>query len=225
MWTLTCKTHVKVIWSMNTWNDPTVITEMLPPTVSPKSIMKLEFLTEVFIFNLPKIWGSVLGQCSIIWTSVCSKFDDSSIRTGLERSQGLRKSCFSGKSCAHIVFLLFVRSTNSHSGDLRHLRQPASNDKQPFGRSAAPTIWIASAISIFKMYTVCLWLRRLHVLDPVWSRIVPCSRWVCRETEQLSFTKTTHASRKTSEAMLSRARLSLGFMPRELQKTKLRKLS
>jgi hypothetical protein len=168
MWTLTCKTHVKVIWSMNTWNDPTVITEMLPPTVSPKSIMKLEFLTEVFIFNLPKIWGSVLGQCSIIWTSVCSKFDDSSIRTGLERSQGLRKSCFSGKSCAHIVFLLFVRSTNSHSGDLRHLRQPASNDKQPFGRSAAPTIWIASAISIFKMYTVCLWLRRLHVLDPVW---------------------------------------------------------
>ena len=40
-WTMTCKTHVKVTCCMKTWNDPTVITDILPQTIPRKTIIKV----------------------------------------------------------------------------------------------------------------------------------------------------------------------------------------
>ncbi len=56
-WTLTCKTRVKVTLLMKTWNDPTVITNILPQAVSRKTPIEDQFLTEVWnVFFLAKQW-------------------------------------------------------------------------------------------------------------------------------------------------------------------------
>ena len=52
IWTLTCKTRVKVTLLMKTWNDPTVITDILPQAVPHKTVIKVGFGTEVLIFDL-----------------------------------------------------------------------------------------------------------------------------------------------------------------------------
>ena len=54
-WTLTCKTQVKVTLLMKHLNDPTVITDILPQSVSVKTIIKVEFLTNVSISISPKL--------------------------------------------------------------------------------------------------------------------------------------------------------------------------
>ena len=67
-WTLTCKTRVKVTILMKTWNDPTVITVILPQPVSHKTIIKRAFLTKVlkYIFywtstRFQYYWGGLTG--------------------------------------------------------------------------------------------------------------------------------------------------------------------
>ena len=45
--TLTCKTHVKRTFFVKTWNDPTVITGILPQTVPRETIIKVKCLTKV----------------------------------------------------------------------------------------------------------------------------------------------------------------------------------
>ena len=88
--TLTCNTHVKVTFFMKTWNDPAVITDILPQAVSPKPIIKVKLLTKVSKSIVPKVWDSFPGQYSIIWRNSCGKINDNSIRTRWAWSQGSR---------------------------------------------------------------------------------------------------------------------------------------
>ena len=46
-WTLTCKTLIKVTCFMEPWNDPTVVTDILPQPVSRKTPIEVQFLTNV----------------------------------------------------------------------------------------------------------------------------------------------------------------------------------
>ena len=46
--TLTCKTHVRVTIIMNIWDDPTVLTNILPQTVPNKTTITIEFGMNVF---------------------------------------------------------------------------------------------------------------------------------------------------------------------------------
>ena len=39
--TLTCKAYVKVMMFMKTWNDPTINTNILPQTASPKPMIEV----------------------------------------------------------------------------------------------------------------------------------------------------------------------------------------
>ena len=86
-WTLTCKTRVEVTLLMRTWNDPTVITVILPQLVSHKPIIKVQFLTKVLKSIFPKVLDSFPKQYSIIWRSFCSKFNINSIRTRSKQYQ------------------------------------------------------------------------------------------------------------------------------------------
>ena len=108
--TLTCKMLIKVTISVQTWNDPTVIRDILPQAVSFKLITKVQFLRKVLKSSFPKVWDSFPGQYSIIWRSFCSKFNDNPIRTRLKRSREPRKSRFSTESWIYIRLLLFWSS-------------------------------------------------------------------------------------------------------------------
>ena len=90
-WISTCKTRVKVIILMKTWNDPTVITVILPQPVSRKTPIEVQFLTKVLKRIFPKVWNSVWGLYSTIWRNSCGNFDEKSIRTRLKRSRQHRK--------------------------------------------------------------------------------------------------------------------------------------
>jgi hypothetical protein len=65
-WTLICKTRVKVTLLMKTWNDPTVITVILPQPVWLETPIKVQFLTKVLKVIFSKVWGSVWGLYSTI---------------------------------------------------------------------------------------------------------------------------------------------------------------
>ena len=86
-WTLTCKIRVEVTILMKTWNDPTVITVILPQPVSHKTPIKVQFLTKVLKSIFPKVWDSFPRQYSIVWRSFCSKFNINSIRTRSKQYQ------------------------------------------------------------------------------------------------------------------------------------------
>ena len=116
--TFTCKTQVKVTLLMKTWNDPTVITVILPQPVSHKPIIEVRFLTKVLKSIFPKVWDSFPGQYLTIWRSFCGNFDDSSIRTRLEWSPGSQKYRFPQKC----EFMLY----SSNSGARGQRRQPLS---------------------------------------------------------------------------------------------------
>ena len=115
-WTLTCKLRVKVTFFMKTWNDPTVITVILPQPVSHKPIIKVEFLTEVSISIFSKVWASVWGLYSTIWRNSCGNFHENSIRTRLKRSREHRNS----KNHEFIIY-------SSSFGGRRQRRQPVIN--------------------------------------------------------------------------------------------------
>ena len=63
--TLTCKTHVEVAIYMKTWNDPTVITDILPQTVPLKHIIKVELWTRVLISISGKHWIWKIGKVDL----------------------------------------------------------------------------------------------------------------------------------------------------------------
>ena len=86
-WTLTCKIQVKVTILMKTWNDPTVITVILPQPVWLETPIEVQFLTKVLKRIFPKVWDSVWGLYSTIWRNSCGNFDENSIRTRLAWSQ------------------------------------------------------------------------------------------------------------------------------------------
>ena len=89
--TLTCKTQVKVMILMKTWNDPTVITDILPYTISHKPMIEVQFLTEVLKYISPKVRDSSPRQDFAIWLKSYGKFDENMIRTRLAWSQMSRK--------------------------------------------------------------------------------------------------------------------------------------
>jgi hypothetical protein len=89
-WTLTCKLHIKGTIFMKTWNDPTVITVILPQPVWLETPIKVKCLTKVLKVIFSKVWDSVWGLYSIIWYSSCGNFDADSIRTRLAWSWGSR---------------------------------------------------------------------------------------------------------------------------------------
>ena len=65
-WTLTCKTRVKVTLLMKTWNDPTVITNILPQADSHKTILKVGFCTTVLICTFPiRKWIWKVGKMNL----------------------------------------------------------------------------------------------------------------------------------------------------------------
>ena len=51
--TLPCQTHVNATCLIKTCNDPAVLTDILPQTVSLKTILKVEFWTDVLICDVP----------------------------------------------------------------------------------------------------------------------------------------------------------------------------
>jgi hypothetical protein len=112
IWGLTRKKNVKVTLFMKTRNDPTVITDTLPQTASPKTIIsvEVEVLTKVLNSMVSKVQASLIEQYSTVWRSFCGNFNDNSIWTGLEWSQRPRKSKLSGKSSISNKFHLFGRS-------------------------------------------------------------------------------------------------------------------
>ena len=73
---------------MKIWNDPKVITVILPQAVSRKTPIEVQFLTKVLKVIFPKVWDSFPAQYSIIWRKSCGIFDENSIRTRLKRSPG-----------------------------------------------------------------------------------------------------------------------------------------
>ena len=79
--TLTCKTRVKVTFVMKTWNNPTVITHILPQLVSHKPMNKNQFFHILHISQLNivagkwKIKTAAQNQTSImgLWGTTCGK--------------------------------------------------------------------------------------------------------------------------------------------------------
>ena len=115
--TLTCKLHIKVTILMKTWNDPTVITVILPQPVSRKTPIEVQFLTKVLKRIFPKVWDSVWGPYPIIWYNCCGNFDVNSIRTRLKRSREHRNPKNQQK------YILYFSSF----GGRRQRRQPVNN--------------------------------------------------------------------------------------------------
>ena len=74
----------KLFCLMKTWNDPTVITVILPQAIPHKPIIKVEFLTKALKSIFPKVWDLFPRQYSVIWRNSYGKFDENSIRTRLE---------------------------------------------------------------------------------------------------------------------------------------------
>ena len=119
-WTLTCKLHVKVTFFMKTWNDPTVITVILPQAVSGKTPIEVQFLTKVLKRIFPKVWDSFPGQYSICWRNSCGNFNENSIRT---RSAWSRVS----RNPKNQEFML----DSLNFGSRRQRRQPVNYSKIP----------------------------------------------------------------------------------------------
>ena len=61
IWTLICKTPIKVTLFMKTWNDPTVITVILPQTIWLQTPIKVQFLTKVLKVKSSKSLGLISG--------------------------------------------------------------------------------------------------------------------------------------------------------------------
>ena len=76
---ITCQSH----FFLKIWNDPTVITDILPQPVSRKTPIEVGFLTKVLKVIFPNVWGSNLRQYSLVWQSFCGNFDEILIRTRL----------------------------------------------------------------------------------------------------------------------------------------------
>ena len=109
-WTLTCKLFVKVTFFMKTWNDPTVITDILPQTISRTTPIEVQFLTKVLKRIFPKVWDSVWAAYSIIWYHSCGNFDENSIRTRSKRYEVSRKIRIFNKSWIYYMLLQFWSS-------------------------------------------------------------------------------------------------------------------
>ena len=116
-WTLTCKLHIKVTIFMKTWNDPTVITVILPQPVWLETPIEVQFLTKVLKVIFSKVWGSVWGLYSTIWRNSCGNFDENSIRTRLAWSQEPTNS-------KNHEFILY----SSSFGGRRQRRQPVNEN-------------------------------------------------------------------------------------------------
>ena len=65
-WTLTCKMPIKVMICLRTWNDSTVITDILPHPVSHKTTTKVYLLTKGLKSIFSKVWDSFPRQYLIV---------------------------------------------------------------------------------------------------------------------------------------------------------------
>jgi hypothetical protein len=81
------KTPIKIALFMKLWNDSTVITNILPQTVSLKTTIKNQCLTNVVKSIFAKVWDSFPRQYSIISRNSYSKFDENSTQTRLAWSR------------------------------------------------------------------------------------------------------------------------------------------
>ena len=88
-------------------DDLAVIPHILPQVISPKPMIKVQFLTKVLTSIFPKVWDSFQGQYSMSWRNSWGKFDANSIRTRLEWSQ---EPWFLKKSWTYVRFLRFWSS-------------------------------------------------------------------------------------------------------------------
>jgi len=136
-WTLTCKLHIKGTIFMKTWNDPTVITVILPQPVWLETPIKVKCLTKVLKVIFSKVWDSVWGLYSIIWYSSCCNFDADSIRTRLAWSWGSRipknhefRSAWSrvSRNSKNHKFIIY----SSSFGGRRQRRQPVNCNPRMF---------------------------------------------------------------------------------------------
>ena len=118
-WTLSCNTLVTVMNFMNTWNDPTVITDILPQTISPKTQITVQFLPKVMNIVFSQVWDSFPAAYPIIWYNSCGNFDDNSNRTRLAWSRGSR-------NWKNHQFIL----DSSSFGGRRQRRQPLNAPRQ-----------------------------------------------------------------------------------------------
>ena len=125
-WTLTCKLHIKGTIFMKTWNDPTVITVILPQPVWLETPIKVVCLTKVLKVIFSKVWDSFPGQYSTIWRNSCGNFDDNSIRTKLAWSQDPQNK-------KNHEFILY----SSSFGGRRQRRQPVNTFEKTFNTSSS----------------------------------------------------------------------------------------